>query len=51
MQLWRYLAAETEVSKVRLALLLAVSGITNALLMVIINYAAQDTSENAPEAV
>lgn len=45
MQLWRYLAAETEVSKVRLALLLAVSGITNALLMVIINYAAQDTAE------
>jgi putative pyoverdin transport system ATP-binding/permease protein len=46
MTLWRYLAAETAVSKLRLLTFLALSGITNSLLMVIINYAAQDAAED-----
>lgn len=46
MILWRYLAAETAVSKLRLVTFLALSGITNSLLMVIINYAAQDAAED-----
>lgn len=46
MTLWRYLAAEAAVSKPRLFLFLALSGITNALLMVIINYSAQDAAED-----
>jgi putative ATP-binding cassette transporter len=46
MTLWRYLAAETAVSKLRLLSFLALSGVTNSLLMVIINYAAQDAAKD-----